>query len=197
MLKGGVFEMVGKIIHDEMSERIIQTTERLVTEKGAHTVNVRMVLKELGITNRVFYNRFGNINEVLETVYERTIMEIRKSMSAPLDPDADFFEYVLDIVVRSLLLSYDNKMRFYQYILENKTISRDNYNWWTGEIKKLIEYAKSKKIIKDVDSDILSYSIWCFCRGYNTDAVARQIPKEIAVENFKYSFRILLDGLRA
>ncbi len=189
--------MVGKIIYDEMSERIIQTTERLVTEKGAHTVNVRMVLKELGITNRVFYNRFGNINEVLETVYERTIMEIRKSMSAPLDPNADFFEYVLDIVVRSLLLSYDNKMRFYQYVLENKTISRDNYNWWTGEIKKLIEYAKSKRIIKDVDSDILSYSIWCFCRGYNTDAVARQIPKEIAVENFKYSFRILLDGLRA
>ena len=186
-----------KMIYDEMSERIIRTAERFVTEKGAHAVTVRMVLKELHITNRVFYNRFHNINQVLEMIYERTILEIRKSMSAPLLPEQDFFEYVLDIVVQSLLLSYDNKMRFYQYILENESISVDNYTWWTAEIKKLIEYAKAHTLVKDVDSDILSYSIWCFCRGYNADAVGRKLPKETAVEHFKYSFRFMLEGLKA
>lgn len=193
----GMSFMKEAMICDEMSERIIEATERLATEYGAHAINVRMVLKKLEITNRVFYNRFHNINEVLETVYERTIMQIRESMRAPLTPEQDFFEYVLDVVVRSLLLSYDNKMRFYQYVLENESISHDNYVWWTGEIKKLIEYAKAQKLIKDVDSDVLSYSIWCFCRGYNADVVGRKVPKEIAVEHFKYSFRFLLDGLRA
>ncbi len=180
-----------------MSEQIITAAEKLAAEHGAHTVTVRMILKMLGITNRVFYNRFGNIDEVLEIVYTRAIMEIRKSLSVPFEKGQDFFEYILNIVANSLLLSYDNKMRFYQYVFENDSISRDNYVWWTGEIKKLIAYGKAQKLLKDVDENVLSYSIWCFCRGYNADAVGRKVPKEIAVEQFKYSFRFMLEGLKA
>ena len=66
-----------------------------------------------------------------------------------------------------------------------------------NEIIKLIEYAKKEKLLKDVDSYAVSYAIWCFCRGYNADAVGRKLPKEEAVKNFKYSFGFLLDGLRA
>ena len=62
---------------------------------------------------------------------------------------------------------------------------------------KLIEYAKSRCYIKDtVDSEIMSYSIWCFCRGYNADAVGRKLPIDEAVKSFKYSFSVLLDGMR-
>ena len=64
------------------------------------------------------------------------------------------------------------------------------------KIKKLIDYAKSHGLIKDVDSDVMSYAIWCFCRGYNADSVGRGLPKEEAVKNFKYSFGFLLDGLK-
>ena len=53
-----------------------------------------------------------------------------------------------------------------------------------------------KGYIKQVDSDVLSYSIWCFCRGYNADAVGRNIPKDEAVKNFRYSFGIILEGLK-
>ena len=50
-----------KLITDEMSFKIIETTENLVTTNGARNINVRQILKELEITNRVFYNRFHNI----------------------------------------------------------------------------------------------------------------------------------------
>ena len=54
-----------ELIVDEMSDRIIAVAERMAMTNGAHTVNVRKILLELGITNRVFYNRFRNVEDVL------------------------------------------------------------------------------------------------------------------------------------
>ena len=166
-------------------------------ENGAHGITVRKVLAVLNISNRVFYNRFRNIEEVLEIVYKNTIIKVRESLTVTLDSEKDFFENVMDIVVRTLLVSYDTKMQFNQYIFENDSHSQSNYTWWMSEIKKLIDFAKEKKFIKDVDSEVMSYAIWCFCRGYNADAVARNLPREEAVRRFRYSFSYLLDGLKA
>ena len=186
------------LISDEMSAKIIETVEMLVTSYGAEELNVRRILKELDITNRVFYNRFHNINEVLEIVYRNTIIKIRETMPKNFDVNnkEEFFERVMDIIVHSLTSSYDHKMQFNQYVFRRDSISESNSRWWCGEIKKLIDYAMEKGYIKKVDSEVLSYSIWCFIRGYNADAVGRNLPKEEAVENFKYSFGFLMDGLK-
>ena len=186
-----------ELIRDAMSETIIGTVENMVMESGAHGITVRKVLLRLGISNRVFYNRFRNIEEVLDIVYKNTIIKVRESLTATLDSEKDFFENVMDIVISTLLVSYDTKMQFNQYIFESDSHSKSNYSWWMSEIKKLIDYAKEKKYIKDVDSDVMSYAIWCFCRGYNADAVARNLPREEAVRRFRYSFSFLLDGLKA
>ena len=160
-----------ELIRDAMSETIIQTVENMVMENGAHGITVRKVLAVLNISNRVFYNRFRNIEEVLEIVYKNTIIKVRESLTVTLDSEKDFFE--------------------------NDSHSQSNYTWWMSEIKKLIDFAKEKKFIKDVDSEVMSYAIWCFCRGYNADAVARNLPREEAVRRFRYSFSYLLEGLKA
>lgn len=184
------------LIKDEMSELIIETADRLGAAHGVHTVTVRKLLRELGITNRVFYNRFHNINEVLDAVYERMSLKVRDSSISRYDGQRDFFEYVMDVIERSLLSSYDTKMRFNQFVFENDSLTNANYEWWMAEIKKLIDYAKARDLIRDVDSDVLGYSIWCFCRGYNADAVGRGLPRDEAVKKFRYSFGFLLDGLK-
>ncbi|MBQ7298803.1 MAG: TetR/AcrR family transcriptional regulator [Clostridia bacterium] len=185
-------------IRDEMSDKIIETAEQLATTEGAHTLTVRKILQKLGITNRVFYNRFHNIEEVLEIIYRNMIIKIRESITPEQTNNAEeFFGHVIDVVTRALIMSYENKMQFNQYVFENDSQSQNNYTWWHTEIKKLIDYAKEHKYIRDVDSDIMSYAIWCFCRGYNADAVGRRLPMDIAVKNFRYSFGILLDGMRA
>jgi len=184
------------LINDEMSETIISCAEKLVLNEGAASLTVRKILKALNITNRVFYNRFHNIEEVLAIVYKNTVLKIRESITAGYDTGTDFFEHVKDVVVNSLIMSYDTKMKFNQYVFENDSVSQANYEWWIAEIKKLIDYAKENKLIKDVDSDTMSYAIWCFCRGYNADAVGRGLPKDEAVKNFRYSFGILLDGMK-
>ena len=189
-------EIKKDLIYDEMSEKIISVAEKMVTSNGAHAITVRSILKELEITNRVFYNRFRNIDEVLSIVYQNTIIKIRDVLSVKYDIEENFFEYVMHLFTEVLKSTYDLKMKFSHYMFEHDSISNANYSWWTSEIKKLIEFAKTKKYIKDVDSDVLSYSIWCFCRGFNADAVSRNIPKEKAVSDFQYSFGFLLDGLK-
>ena len=189
-------ETATNLIHDEMSQKIIDAVEEIAMEGGAATLTVRQILRKLDISNRVFYNRFQNIEEVLDIVYRQTIVKIRSALESPVDIKEDFFEYVTDVVTRSLLVSYEVKMKFNQYIFEEDSLGELNRTWWTDEIKKLIIFAKEHKLIKDVDEDTLSYSIWCFCRGYNADAVARGLPKEKAVQDFKYSFSFLLEGLK-
>lgn len=182
-----------RLIKDKMSDKIVEAAERLATNFG--DVTVRKILQKLNITNRVFYNRFHNIEEVLEIVYKNTVIKVRESIATEYDGKQDFFDYVTDAVAATLIASYDIKMKFNQYVFELDSVSKSNYDWYMDRIKKLFSYAQEKGIIKEVDAEVLSYAIWCFCRGYNADAVMR-MPKEEGVEKFKYSFRFLLDGLK-
>ncbi|MBQ3641340.1 helix-turn-helix transcriptional regulator, partial [bacterium] len=78
-----------KLIKDEISENIIDITKRLAEEEGAHNVTVRQILKELNVTNRVFYNRFHNVEEVLEFIYRRAVVNMRKSFNSKIDSKTD------------------------------------------------------------------------------------------------------------
>ncbi|MBE6578358.1 MAG: TetR/AcrR family transcriptional regulator [Ruminococcaceae bacterium] len=184
-----------ELIFDEMSESIIAAAAKLASESGVESVNVRMVLQELDITNRVFYNRFHNIDEVLQIVYERLVLQLRKSIT--FDPAGDFFSQVIEIVANTLVMSYELKMKMNDYVFRRDSIHGDNYLWWKTEIGRLIDFGKAKGLLKDVDSEVMSYAIWCYIRGYNADAVGRKLPLDIAVKNFKYAFGILLDGMKA
>lgn len=186
------------LIVDEMTDQIIAVAERMAMTNGAHTVNVRKILLELGITNRVFYNRFRNIGEVLGIVYQKVSEQIRASATWESNSEEEFFEHVTEMVANTLISSYDLKKQFNQYIFENDSRSQSNYEWWMSSIRRMLNYAKKKGYVRsDIDVDVMSYSLWCFWRGYNADAVGRGIPKEEAVRNCKYSFGIILDGLRA
>lgn len=184
------------LIQDEMSDRIIDTARQIAITQGTEDINVRRILQTLGITNRVFYNRFRNIDEVLKIVYLDTVLKMRESIAEDFDPEGDFFQQVTDIVAKTLVMSYDVKMNLNYYVFENDSISCQNYEWWKSEIARLIEFGKAKGVLKDVETEKMSYAVWCFIRGYNADALGRKLPKEQAVEDFKYSFGILLDGMK-
>ena len=185
------------LISDEMSQVIVSTAERLVLSEGVSNITVRKILCELGITNRVFYNRFHNIDDVLNVVYINTILKIRESVSG-IDPNEDFFTQVIGIVAATLTMSYETKMNFSGYVFANDSVSARNFEWWNGEILRIIEYGiHHGHFKKELNKESMAYAIWCFIRGYNADAIARGVPKQKAVEDFKYSFGILLDGMKA
>jgi len=59
-----------ELIVDEMSQKIVDTAEEIAHNLGVENVNVRKLMQVLDITNRVFYNRFHNIEEVLDIIYQ-------------------------------------------------------------------------------------------------------------------------------
>lgn len=185
-----------ELIYDETSDLIIKITQDLATKDGAHTVTVRKILKELNCTNRVFYNRFHNIDEVLQIVYKNAVVKMQESINSEFSIEDDFFGFALDVATKVLINTYDIKMQFSQYMFEHDSLTESNRLWWTNSMKKYLEYAEEKNLIKKVDHDVLCYSIWCFCRGYNADAISRKLSKEDAIKYFQFGFSCFLEGIK-
>ena len=185
------------LISDKMSEKIVNAVRDIITADGVRDLNVRKVLKKMEITNRVFYNRFHNIEEVLDIISSETIMKVRDSLRFHFDKNRDFFEQVMEVVEKTLILSYETRYNFAHYVFENDSSSDSNYKWWTEEIKKIINYGIENGYVKKVDPDMTSYTIWCFIRGFNADAIGRKLPLEEALESYRYGFAFILKGLKA
>ena len=100
-----------------------------------------------------------------------------------------------DITVKTLINTYDVKQQFSQYMFEYDSKTEANHRWWTDKVKEIIEIGKKRNQVKDVDSEALSYAIWCFFRGYNADAVNRQLPKDVAVKDFLTVLQFLFYGV--
>ena len=196
---GGVIVAVKKeenLISDAISDEIVRLTEEIATRDGAHNVTVSRIISEMGVTNRVFYNRFRNIEEVLGVVYKKAVYEMRRSLISEYDVRTQFFDYVIDVCMKVLINTYDVKKQFSQYMFNLDSHGDENRIWWTNEIKKLISIGKELGHIKDVDSDKLSYTLWCFFRGYCADVVKRGMSKEEAAEYYKFGLMCLFDGVR-
>ena len=187
-----------ELIHDEMSGKIVEEAARLALSEGAGEVTVRRIIRALGVTNRVFYNRFRNVEEVLGIVYQNMVLEMRQGIVGHFDPEGDFFAQITDIAAGTLSLSYKLKLGMNQYIFMQDSLSAENYLWWRERILEYIELGKKRGVAKpEIDSETMSYAIWCFIRGFNTDALARGISEEKALRDFRYSFGVLLDGMKA
>ena len=188
-------EQSGDRIHDEISEKIISIASRIATEEGAHCVSVRRIAEALGVTNRVFYNRFANCDDVLRIVYRRAVEQTHTDAKPDYHDRDSFLKFCMDAATDVLIKTYDVKMQFSRYMFEHDSLTENNRVWWSEEIKKHYAYALSHGYAKEVDADALCYAIWCFCRGYYADAVSRQLAKEDAVRYFTFGFTCFLGGL--
>lgn len=185
-------------IHDGLSDEILACVERLARQRSAEKITVRDVLKAMDITNRVFYNRFHNMDEVLELLYQKMIRQVRESLNIPWREDTDFFTHVKQVAARTVAVSYASKENLSQFVFETDSSSDENFRWWTREIEELIAVGQQRGQVRaDLDADMLSYAIWCFIRGFNADAIARNLSREEALSRFDYGFGIFLEGVRA
>ena len=187
-----------ELIHDELSGRIIASARKLIREKPAGKLTVRDILKDLQITNRVFYNRFRNLDEVWAVLYTESTQKVRESLSIPWDGRSDFGAHIQAVADRTLALTYESRQHISQYIFESDSVADANFSWWLQEIQKIMVTGKRLGYLRPkLDEDAISYSIWCFIRGFGADAIARDIPQEEALRQFHCGFGCLLQGMKA
>lgn len=184
-------------ISDSVSDEIISICEKIVMSEGIKKLNVRRVIKEMNVTNRVFYNRFSNIDEVLEIIYYKNMSDMQKSLHSDKDITHDFFGYATDVAINALLNNYRVKQKFCQYMFELDSYTNTYCIWWIEQIKDMVRIAKETNQIKqDVDPDMLSYAIWCFLHGFNNDAVNRNISAEEAIDSLKFGLNCIFYGIK-
>lgn len=185
-----------ELIKDNVSLSIVETARKLLNSKEK-SLTVRDILQEMKITNRVFYNRFHNIAEVLNILYQENAEKIRKSLNAVIDKKDDFIESVKNIASQAVILAYDRARNFSKMVFEADSESEHNMKWWLSEIKKLVHQGKDQGVLqKKLDEDTISYTIWCFIRGFNADALARKLSLEEALRCFQVGFGTFLEGMR-
>lgn len=186
-----------QLIHDKMSGKIVEAAAGLALREGAGEVTVRKIIRALGVTNRVFYNRFHNVDEVLRIVYHDMAVKMRHGILSRFDADGDFWGQITDIATETLVLSYRLKSGMNQYVFTQDSVSSENFLWWRERIRELITLGKNKGLVRqDLDGESISYAIWCFIRGYNADALARCLPEKKAIEGFRYALGVFLDGMQ-
>ena len=184
-----------RIIKDQMACKIVDTAEKIIIEKGIEYLNVSKILRELSITNRVFYNRFHNLQDVLIEIYKKILVQKRELISVEYDGKQDFFEYVTNLATNFLELAFDLQKKFNFFIFGSDIFTNENYEWYLNKIKGLIKIGRDYDLLKDFDDEAMSYYIWCSCRGINTDIVTR-MGKDEAIRIFKSSFKYLLEGIK-
>ena len=90
----------GTKLQDKISQDIIDCVGKMVYKEGSTGISVRSVLKELNITNRVFYNRFKNIDEVLLIISQKIVKEMRQSILTPYDEKHNYHQYIISIATK-------------------------------------------------------------------------------------------------
>lgn len=183
------------LIRDSVSDEIVAIAARIVREEGAHKVSVRRIINEMGVTNRVFYNRYKNCDEVLRIVYRNAVEQMHRVPNPEYKDKAGFAAFCTETAERVLLETYEVKMQFSRYVFEHDSLTEHNRLMWAEGVKRHYAAALANGWVKPLDEDALCYAIWCFCRGYAADAVARCLPEEETVRLFRFGFRCFMDGV--
>ncbi len=186
----------GVKLADKTSKRIIKTIKKMVYKEGASSITVSRVIKKLGVSNRIFYNRFQNIEEALLAVSQEIIDEMRVCIIKPYNPKDDFYKYLLGVARSVLIKTYEVKKSFSDYMFNNDIIDESNKIWWVGRIRKLLAYGIKNKYIKPLKEEDFSYGVWCFCRGFNVDAIKSRLELKAALKIFDMTFGALIEGIK-
>lgn len=179
-----------------MSKKIINIATRIAIEEGIGSLTVKRIVTELECTNRVFYNRFCNIDEVFHAIYDNVVGEIRECIQVEYDGVGSYYDYLLKMAVNVVKKSTDNKLHFSQHMFEYDLYSRQNRAWWIEHLKPIIRHGIEQNLLKRVDVDDLAFSVWCFCRGYSVAAIGSEMTAEQITESFKLGFKSFIDGLK-
>ncbi len=184
------------LIKDEMSQLIIQTARKIAEKEGAKQVTVRKILKDLNISNRVFYNRFKNIEEVLSYIYKNVTKSLQLTIDLDCNTAEEYYDLLVSVPIKTLKNYYKKTEGLEQLIFEKDSHEEQNITWWHDNITQLLQYGVNKGYLKEFNVEAVSYIIWCFVRSFYADVVVRNIPVEDAESIFNLGFKIFLEGLK-
>ena len=96
--RGNMGGTAGAATADDVPERVVQATIRLLAEHGPSAIKARAVASASGLSTMVVYSHFGGIAELIRVVVDQGFKELDRAFSqVPVteDPIADLFAMAL------------------------------------------------------------------------------------------------------
>lgn len=185
-------------IKDKTAKSILRTAVIIAQREGLEQLSVKRILSEMKISNRVFYNRFRNIDDVIEVMYCEFVGFLREKISLEYFSDTEhYYDTMLDLATDVVKKMYGNDIHFRLRLLSYETSKENNRAWWLNQIQEILRDGIKRGLLKPMDEYAVSCGIWCFCLGFHKEALGSQISEEQAISAFRQSFSCLIDGIKA
>lgn len=185
-------------IEDETTKEIIHTAKKIAQKEGLEQLSVKRILAEMKVSNRVFYNRFRNIEDVIELLYEQAVNSLREIIDLSLlEKDELYYETLENLAVNVVRCLYQNNIHFRARLLSYETSKDNNRNWWIEQIQTILCDGVTRGLLKPMDELGTARGIWCLCLGFHKEALGKSVPEQEAIASFRTFFTIFIEGMKA
>lgn len=184
-------------IEDDTTKAIVKTAGIIAQREGLDQLSVKRILSEMKVSNRVFYNRFRNIEDLIEVMYHEFVGTLRGQINPQQLADTEhYYDKLLELAVGVVQKMYRNHIHFRLRLLSYETSKESNRNWWLEQIQKILEDGVSRGLLKPMNEQAVSYGVWCFCLGFHKDALGKNVSEEEAISAFRESFSYFIEGMK-
>lgn len=183
-------------LEDETTKQIIAAATGIAQREGIEQLSVKGILAEMGVSNRVFYNRFRNIDDIIQILYNELVQEIRASLKSVREEGRDYYSYLLELAVAVVRKIYQNNLHFRKHLLSYHASNDSNRNWWLTQIQTILQDGINRGLLRKMNITAVSYGVYCFCLGFHKEAVGEALEGEQAIGAFSQSFALLIEGMK-
>ena len=183
------------MLQDETADEILRIAKEICKTEGAGQVTVRKIITQMGVTNRVFYNRYRSRDALLYQIYSEAVTEMHRCVDPHYTDKDSFFQFCLETGEQVLGQTYDIKRQFKDYYFAHTELTDHNRDWWSEQVRRHYTIAHENGWIQVTDIEKIGVSLWCMCRGYLEDAAVRAFTKDEALQAFRFGMTCYLKGL--
>ncbi|MBE7042550.1 MAG: TetR/AcrR family transcriptional regulator [Ruminococcaceae bacterium] len=184
-------------IEDETTVTIIRVAKEIAQKEGIEQLSVKRILTEMKVSNRVFYNRFRNIEDVIELLYEQAVNSFRGIIDLSLlEQSENYYETLENLAVNVVRCLYQNNIHFRARLLTYEASKDNNRNWWITQIQDILRNGVERGLLRPMDELAVARGIWCFCLGFHKEALGNSVSEQDAISSFRASFSIFISGMK-
>lgn len=143
----------------ETRKAILDTAVAIGLEEGFDELSIRKITDRLGYSSGIVYHYFKDKQEILDTIHNKTSMEIKDAVEACIKSERSFAEN-LRVVFKMLTEVSIYKPDTVRLILQNGySHTNETIKVWIDMIMRCIEIGISSGELRPINSEITAYTL--------------------------------------
>lgn len=180
----------------ETRQAILDAAVEIGLEEGFDELSIRKITDKLGYSSGIVYHYFKDKQEILDTIHNKTSMEMKEAVEGCIKPNRSFAENMRVVFKMLTEISVYEPETFKLILLNKYSHNNDSINIWIDMIIRCIEIGISSGELRAINSEITAYTL------LNTFLVAQMIigekgdsDKKTIESIFDTELDIILNGI--